>query len=51
MIPSMDETPDIRASGSFIEIDHTKALRLGLYYCASRSKIGIVNFRGAKVHE
>ena len=44
----MDETPNPRARGSVIEIDNTKALRLGLY-CASRPKFGIVNFRGALV--
>ena len=35
MIPSMIETPNTKAEGSFREIDHTKALRLGLC-CANR---------------
>ena len=35
MIPSVDEKLNTRAKVSFVELDHTKALRLGLY-CVNR---------------
>ena len=38
MIRSMDETLNTRARASFVETDHTKALRLCLY-CANRPNI------------